>query len=103
MEEGDTESKVTLVSSDEQEHIISREAAMVSPTLRVMLEGPFKEKSGRVELPTIEGNVLAKVVDYLQYNLEYKFANKDQEDIPEFEIPTEMALELLLAADYLNV
>ncbi|GCF00500.1 elongin C [Zygosaccharomyces mellis] len=103
MEGEDVKPTVTLVSSDNMEYSISKEVAMVSPTLRVMLEGPFKEKSGRVELPGIEGNVLAKVVDYLQYNLQYKFANKDQEDIPEFEIPTEMALELLLAADYLNV
>lgn len=96
-------SDVTLISSDNFEFSISREAAMVSPTLKVMLEGPFKEKNGRVELPGIEGNVLAKTVEYLQYNLQYRVAKTEQEDIPEFEIPTEMALELLLAADYLNV
>ncbi|AQZ10714.1 ELC1 (YPL046C) [Zygosaccharomyces parabailii] len=94
--------EVTLISSDKREFSISREAAMVSPTLKAMLEGPFKEKNGRVELPGIEGNVLAKTVEYLQYNLRYR-AQPNQEDIPEFEIPTEMALELLLAADYLNV
>ncbi|AQZ14983.1 ELC1 (YPL046C) [Zygosaccharomyces parabailii] len=94
--------EVTLISSDNCEFSISREAAMVSPTLKAMLEGPFKEKNGRIELPGIEGNVLAKTVEYLQYNLRYR-AQSNQEDIPEFEIPTEMALELLLAADYLNV
>lgn len=103
MDEESNGPNVTLVSSEHMEFSIPKEVAMVSSTLRVMLEGPFKEKSGHVELPGIEGNVLAKVVEYLQYNSQYKYANKDQEDVPEFEVPTEMALELLLAADYLNI
>lgn len=96
-------SSVTLVSSDQEEVTISREAASVSPTLKAMLDGPFVEQSGRIELPTIESKVLQKVAEYLEYNLQYADANRDVEDVPQFDIPTEMALELLLAADYLNV
>lgn len=96
-------STVTLVSSDQDEITISREAASISPTLKAMLEGPFVEKSGRIELPTIESRILQKVAEYLEYNLRYADADRDVEEVPEFEIPTEMALELLLAADYLNV
>jgi transcription elongation factor B subunit 1 len=38
------------------------------------------------------------VCDYLYFNLKYK----DVTDVPEFDIPPEMALELLVAADYLD-
>lgn len=96
-------STVTLVSSEQEEIKVSREVAVVSSTLRTMLEGPFKEKNGRIELPSIDSRVLQKVVEYLEYNQQYKDADREVEDVPEFEIPTEMALELLLAADYLDI
>lgn len=96
-------STVTLVSSEQEEIQVSREVAVVSSTLRTMLEGPFKEKNGRIELPSIDSRVLQKVVEYLEYNQQYKDADREVEDVPEFEIPTEMALELLLAADYLDI
>lgn len=94
---------VTLISREKDEFPISREAALVSPTLRIMLEGPFKENEDHIELSSIDSAVLKKVVEYLEYNLEHKEVDREQEQVPEFEIPTEMALELLLAADYLNV
>lgn len=96
-------SKITLVSSQNDEILIAREAAMISPTLKAMLESPLKEASGVIELLNMDTNLLKKVAEYLEYNLQYKSTDEDQEDVPEFEIPTEMALELLLAADYLNV
>ncbi|QLL34772.1 hypothetical protein HG536_0H01470 [Torulaspora globosa] len=96
-------STVRLISNDNTEIEISREAASISSTLKSMLEGPFKESDGRIELPTFDSKVLQKVVEYLEYNLQYHDAADDIEDIPEFEIPTEMALELLLAADYLGI
>lgn len=96
-------STVTLVSGDQEEVTISREAASVSSTLKAMLDGSFAEKSERIELPTLDSRVLQKVGEYLEYNLQYADADKEVDDMPEFEIPTEMALELLLAADYLNI
>jgi elongin-C len=39
------------------------------------------------------------VVEYLYYNAKYR----DSVDVPEFSVPTEMALELLVAADFLHV
>ena len=47
---------------------------------------------------TCSGVVLEKVCEYLYYNLK----NKDQKDVPDMEIPPELCLELLMAADYLN-
>ena len=45
------------------------------------------------------GVVLEKVCEYLYYNLKHK----DEKNVPDMEIPAELCLELLMAADYLNV
>lgn len=45
------------------------------------------------------GVVLEKVCEYLYYNLKHK----DEKDVPDMEIPPELCLELLMAADYLHV
>jgi len=44
------------------------------------------------------GVVLEKVCEYFYYNEKYK----DAKDVPDMEIPPELCLELLMAADYLN-
>lgn len=44
------------------------------------------------------GIVLEKVCEYLCYNEK----NKDQNAVPDMEIPPELCLELLMAADYLD-
>ena len=42
---------------------------------------------------------MEKVCEYFYYNLR----NKGAKDVPDMEIPPELCLELLMAADYLNV
>lgn len=42
--------------------------------------------------------MLEKVCEYLYYNLK----NKDAKDVPDMDIPSELCLELLMAADYLS-
>ena len=44
------------------------------------------------------GLVLEKVCEYFYYNEKYK----DAKDVPDMDIPTELSLELLIAADYLD-
>ena len=44
------------------------------------------------------GVVLEKVCEYLYYNLR----NREARDVPDMEIPPELCLELLMAADYLH-
>jgi len=43
--------------------------------------------------------VLEKVVEYFHY----WYRNRDKEDVPDMEIPVEMCLELLMAANYFNL
>lgn len=43
--------------------------------------------------------VLGKVVEYFHYW--YRFQN--DQDVPDMEIPTELCLEILMAADYLGM
>ncbi|GMM38879.1 elongin C [Saccharomycopsis crataegensis] len=93
---------VKLVSSDGFEFIILRELAEISPTLASMLDESFEfkeSKLNKIVLREMDSFLLEKVVDYLYYHK--KFSDKD--DVPDFEIPTEMALELLVAADFLNI
>lgn len=44
------------------------------------------------------GLVLEKVCEYLYYNEKHK----DSKDVADMDIPAELCLELLMAADYLN-
>lgn len=61
--------------------------------------GNFSEAiTGRCHLENINGVVLQKVVEYLYYN----DRNRDSIGIPDMEIPPELCLELLMAADYLD-
>lgn len=44
------------------------------------------------------GLVLEKVCEYLYYNAKHK----DAKDVADMDLPMELVLELLMAADYLN-
>ncbi|KAJ5127945.1 Elongin-C [Penicillium atrosanguineum] len=92
---------VTLVSSDGFEFVISRSAACVSGTIRRMLDpaSKFSEAlTGRCNLETLSGVVLEKVCEYFLYNEKHK----DQTNVPDMDVPPELCLELLMAADYLD-
>lgn len=91
---------VTLVSSDGFHFTVSKDAASISGTLKNMISDTFEEgTTNTIRLHDIDGSVLEKVVEYLYYNEKYK----DCVDVPDFHVPTEMALELLVAADFLHV
>jgi transcription elongation factor B subunit 1 len=112
---------VTLISSDDFEFHVRRSAACVSGTIRRMLDpqsmvtnilhfwtaqcaltltsGNFSEAvTGRCRLENITGVVLQKVVEYFYYNEK----TRDSVGVPDMEIPPELCLELLMAADYLD-
>ncbi|KAE8152910.1 putative transcriptional elongation regulator Elc1/Elongin C [Aspergillus avenaceus] len=92
---------VTLVSGDGFEYVIPRSTACVSGTIRRMLEpsSQFSEAiTGRCVLENISGVVLEKVCEYFCFNEK----NKKQMNVPDMDIPPELCLELLMAADYLD-
>merc|ERR1712054_34938 len=88
---------VKLVSSEDHEFIIDREAAMTSGTIRAMLTGSFAESKGEIRFPEISTPVLEKVIRYFYYKLKY---TNSTVPIPEFNIEPEVALELLMAANF---
>nr|KMM66665.1 hypothetical protein CPAG_03003 [Coccidioides posadasii RMSCC 3488] len=92
---------VTLVSNDGFEFVISRSAACISGTIRRMLDpaSKFSEAvTGRCVFEDLNGVVLEKVCEYFLYHEK----NKGQSEVPDMDIPPELCLELLIAADYLD-
>ncbi|KAL8709223.1 MAG: hypothetical protein Q9220_005966 [cf. Caloplaca sp. 1 TL-2023] len=98
---------VTLVSNDGFEFVILREAANVAGTIRKMLDtnihgamaGNFIEaRSGRCSFEQFNGIILEKLCEYLYYNLKYK----ESKDVPDMDIPPNLCLELLVAADFFD-
>ncbi|KAJ5195837.1 hypothetical protein N7449_006316 [Penicillium cf. viridicatum] len=91
---------VTIVSDDGFEFIIPRSTAYVSETLRIPLSSTnFPEgREGRFVLKDFSGVIVEKICEYLCYNEKHK----DQVNVPDMDIPPELCLELLMAADFLN-
>lgn len=91
---------IQLESSDGFQFVITKEAAMVSGMLRSMLNSEQFEESqtGRLRLD-LEAAIVEKVCDYLCYSLKYQAS----EGAANFSVPPALALELLVAADYLDV
>ncbi|KAJ4151651.1 hypothetical protein LMH87_012340 [Akanthomyces muscarius] len=93
---------VTLVSGDGFEFVVLREATMISPIIKGMLEprSQFAEaKDARCVFHEMSAVVLDKVVEYFHYWYRYR----NSEDVPDMEISVEICLELLAAADYLGL
>ncbi|ATY63895.1 BTB POZ fold [Cordyceps militaris] len=93
---------VTLVSGDGFEFVVLREATMISPIIKGMLEprSQFAEaKEARCIFQEMSAVVLDKVVEYFHYWYRYR----NSEDVPDMDIPVEICLEVLAAADYLGM
>ncbi|KAL9053777.1 MAG: hypothetical protein Q9162_004575 [Coniocarpon cinnabarinum] len=92
---------VTLVSSDGFEFQVLRSAACTSGLIKRMLDpnNNFAEsRTNRCTFENINGVILEKVCEYFYYNEKYRHVK----DAPDPDIPLELCLELLMAADYLN-
>jgi hypothetical protein len=92
-------SMIKLKSAEGHEFFIERRCAVVSGTIKAMLSGQFAESRGEISFPEISGVILEKLIQYLYYKVRF---NNSSLRIPEFEIEPEIALELLVAAGYLD-
>lgn len=92
---------VKLISAEGHEFFLDKEVAVSSSkTIRLMLEGSFREAQDNViRLPDLAGYVLERVVKYLHYKAQYRDSSAR---IPEFVIEPEVAMELIIAAKYLD-
>eukprot|EP01105_Mastigella_eilhardi_P005834 TRINITY_DN17537_c0_g1_i1.p1 TRINITY_DN17537_c0_g1~~TRINITY_DN17537_c0_g1_i1.p1 ORF type:complete len:132 (+),score=54.13 TRINITY_DN17537_c0_g1_i1:99-494(+) len=93
---------VRLVASDGRTFVVHARAAELAGTLRaLLLTAAFAEGVAReVHFRNIPGDVLEKVVQFLYYKLQHS-ANADVE-LLEFPLEPETAMELLMAADFLD-
>lgn len=90
---------ITLVASDGSRYVLPRTAACLSATVRASLDNEFLASvKDEVKLPSISGVVLEKTAEYAVC------ANEGTvEAVEKFNLPTELALEVLVAADYLQL
>mmetsp|Transcript_58483 Transcript_58483/g.187867 ORF Transcript_58483/g.187867 Transcript_58483/m.187867 type:complete len:116 (+) Transcript_58483:144-491(+) len=95
-------SYLRLVSADGHRFYLDRRIAYECDTFRKMVEQEgFKEGQTKdINLPTITGKLLEKVIEYLYYK--YKYTDS-KVTIPEFPIDDDVVLDLLLVANYLNL
>ena len=100
--EGTDAMYVKLISSDGHEFIVKREHALTSATIKAMLSGPgqFAEnETNKVSDRETPSHVLLKVYMYFTYKVCY---TNNSAEIPEFPIAPEIALELLMATNFLD-
>merc|ERR1711948_86223 len=100
--EGPEAMYVKLISADDHEFFIKRETALASGTIKAMLSGPgqYREnEANEIRFKEIPSHVLSKICTYFMYRV--KYADSAQE-VPEFPIAADIALELLMAANFLD-
>eukprot|EP01098_Paradermamoeba_levis_P016481 TRINITY_DN891_c0_g1_i2.p1 TRINITY_DN891_c0_g1~~TRINITY_DN891_c0_g1_i2.p1 ORF type:complete len:131 (-),score=48.11 TRINITY_DN891_c0_g1_i2:130-522(-) len=93
---------VKLISADKHEFIIDRKAAEISGTIRSMLASPgaFTEQTcGEIHFREISTPILEKVCQYFYYKMKY---TNTTTEVPPFPLEPEIALELLMAANFLD-
>lgn len=74
---------VKLISAEGHEFILERDIAVASSkTIRLMLEGSFREAQDNIiRFPDLAGSILDRVVQYLHYKAQY---SNSTSRIPEF-------------------
>uniref|UniRef100_A0A8C2W679 Elongin-C n=1 Tax=Chinchilla lanigera TaxID=34839 RepID=A0A8C2W679_CHILA len=93
--EGPDDMYVKLISSGGHEFIVKREYALTSGTIKATLSGP----SQFAENKTNEVNFISKVC--MCFTCKVRYTNSSTK-IPEFPIAPKIALELLMAANFLD-
>ena len=89
---------ISFSNSDGHEFIVKKEHELTSGTIKAMLSGPsqFAENEiNKVNFREISSHVLPKVCMYFTYKVHSM-------EIPEFPITPEIAMELLIAGNFLD-
>ncbi|KAF8904956.1 BTB/POZ protein [Mucidula mucida] len=98
---------VRIISSDGFAFVVKRSIANISGTIRNSLdmESGFAEASAKTYTATDRGLIVQKLIEYMCFKAHYQHSKKEEVPIHEFieRIPPEIVLELLLAADYLDM
>ncbi|XP_050662756.1 elongin-C-like [Macaca thibetana thibetana] len=100
--EGPDAMYVRLISSDGHEFVVKTERALTSGMIKAMLSGPgqFAEnETNEVNFTEIPSHVLSKICTYFMYKVRY---TNSSTEIPEFPVAPEVAIELLLAVNFLD-
>ncbi|CCH57839.1 hypothetical protein TBLA_0A00390 [Henningerozyma blattae CBS 6284] len=93
-----SDKEVILISKEGISHPVKYEVCTISSTIRKILQEKFQEGiSFEIELKQFNDEIIKKVIEYM----EYKYRGDEEEE--EFEVATDMSLELLIAADYLDI
>uniref|UniRef100_A0A667GU34 Elongin-C n=1 Tax=Lynx canadensis TaxID=61383 RepID=A0A667GU34_LYNCA len=91
---------IISISSDGHELVVKREHALTSGTIKTMSSGPGHfAPPNEVNFREIPSHVLSKVCMYFTYKVRY---TNSFTEIPEFPIAPEIALELLMAENFLD-
>lgn len=88
------------MSADGHRFVVLRDVALISSVLR-NTQGFEEGRTGKIKLD-MDGDILECIVEYLYYHYKYR-EQAESGNIPEFNIPTHLALELLVKADYLDI
>ena len=92
---------VQIVSCDGHEFFLDRKIAFECEVLKKMYDSSLQEgQEGKITMQNVTGRILEKVLEYLYYKFKYTDC---QGPIPEFQIDDEVVLDLLIAANYLQL
>jgi hypothetical protein len=92
---------LTLMSNDGSIFVIERRTAMISQMIRNLLYGAGNNEevdTKIIRLP-IRAVILERIIEYWHYRSQY---SDHLDQLPKFDIQPSMAIDMLLAADYLQ-
>nr|XP_045590145.1 elongin-C-like [Procambarus clarkii] len=98
--EGPNSTYIKLISCDDHEFIIKRKDAFTSNLIQAMMSSSTTCIENEIHFKTIPSYLLQKACTYFTYNTQFK-KNEITTD-PEFPIENNIALDLLLVADFLD-
>jgi len=100
---GDDKEVLTLVAADGKEFAVPKKAALASGTIKDMLRTPQMEgeDSGKINFREISSSTMEKVVAFMEYKSKYDGTTRVQ--VPPFPFEPDYAIELFLAANFLDL